>query len=166
MPLFLLAFLFFFTRPAKKYPNKQLMIFGLILCALLPILWISWVNMHGFTESMLHARSFVTPEKALILCRRLAAYCVENKFILTMLVLLAAALFESRKGIKEDSCTFLLWEAVFLFAFCVIALSGWPVEKLKTTSLEVFQRLFLHAAPIVLLFFVSQCPPAKRDTKH
>ena len=129
----------------------------------LPFLWIMWVNGHGYGEAMMHASSWPTFGKIVILAGRIGGYAVQNVFILLTFMMFGAALTVSGKQAWTATDSFLLVTALGLLFFSVFAIAGWPEAKLKTTSLEVFQRLFLHAAPVMLLFCVSRlCPGAER----
>ncbi len=140
-----------------KITRKEFCLFMLLTLSMaLPLLWILWVNGHGYGESMLHVRSGLTWGKMMILTQRISDYVFQDVFI--VLALLAAGIALVSPGRKPWLArdVFLAAQAAGLLVFSVFAISGWPEAKLKITSLEVFQRLFLHAAPAILLFCVSR----------
>ncbi len=140
-----------------KMSKKEIQLLSaLSFSVLLLVLWVLWVNLHGYGEATLHAGSGVTWEKAGILTHRLTDYILHNQFILLNLIFFGAALVVPRNRLWTVSEKYLLFSSVLLILFSCLAMAGWPAEKLKSTSLEVFQRLFLHAAPVVAFFCVSR----------
>ncbi|HOY08797.1 MAG TPA: hypothetical protein PLB05_01835, partial [Candidatus Omnitrophota bacterium] len=123
-------------------------------------LWMLWVNSHGYGETMLHVSAGLTWAKAVILAERVGGYILLDIFIILNLMMFGIALVDAGKRPWTETDTFLLIHASVLMFFSVFAIAGWPEAKLKTTSLEVFQRLFLHASPAVLLFCVSRFYPS------
>jgi len=136
-----------------KITRKEFCLFMLLTLSMaLPLLWILWVNGHGYGESMLHVRSGLTWGKMMLLTQRISGYV----FIVLGLLAAGIALVSSVRKPWPARDVFLAAQAAGLLGFSVFAISGWPEAKLKTTSLEVFQRLFLHAAPAIVLFCVSR----------
>jgi hypothetical protein len=149
-----------FSRRLKLSRKELRLLAALTLSMALPFLWMLWVNSHGYGETMLHVSAGLTWAKAVILAERVGGYILLDIFIILNLMMFGSALVDAGKRPWTETDTFLLIHASVLMFFSVFAIAGWPEAKLKTTSLEVFQRLFLHASPAVLLFCVSRFYPS------
>ena len=150
-----------------KISRKEVYLLGGLTCLLaLPLLWIMWVNGHGYGEAMMHASSLPTFGKIVILAERIGGYALQDLFVILVLMMIGVALTAAARHPWTPVDKFLLLTTLGLLLFSVFAIAGWPEAKLKTTSMEVFQRLFLHASPAALMFFVSRlCFPAGHRDK-
>ncbi|MFA5260390.1 MAG: hypothetical protein WC450_04105 [Candidatus Omnitrophota bacterium] len=143
-----------------KASRKEVCLLMLLTVSMaLPLLWITWINGHGYGEVLLHVRSGLALGKTLLLVERIGGYATQNLFVILILTMFGVALAASGKQPWTATDTFLLIHAAGLLLFSVFAIACWPEAKLRSASLEVFQRLFLHAAPAVLLFSVSRLYP-------
>lgn len=134
------------------------------LILLLPLGWIKWVQVHGFESGKVHMRTGISLEKTICLFMVNFQHLFNCLAMYVCLGLFVYFLFFPRKSWDNEQ-VFLAVLGMSMIVFSIFANIGLPLEEIKTLFPEVFQRLFLHAVPVVILFCASRVKSSLQERK-
>ena len=128
----------------------------LVLSIGLPLCWICWVRHMGWEGNLVHFRAGISMEKILVLLKlNLNYFFTHNLTFLALMTTLYLFIGATHRKMSVGEI-FLLRLALLLVLMSAFGNIGLPREGIEGAFSDAYPRLFLHAAPVLLLFFSSR----------
>jgi len=140
------------TRTAGPY------LLILLLTTMLPVLWIYWIKLQGFSSGIVHLQNSFSLRKLILLMKLNINQFVEYGEYLLLFFGFAYFVFFPNPRKWNAPEKFLLSVSVFLMIFKWLATLGWPEELILAPGVfhDTAWRLFLHTGPGLTLLFCSR----------
>ncbi len=123
---------------------------------LLPALWTTWIQSHGYMHSIVHFQTSTVTQNFLFLirengCRFLASPIASLLMILYLLSILHP---NTKAWCAVEKWNLWAWAGLFLFS--LLGNAGQSFNEIQHTGKDAFIRLFLHTLPSLTLLISSR----------
>ncbi len=150
----------------QKFPFKKDLggcVLGIAITLPLGFLWTFWIKYHGYLNGIVHLQEGLSWNKlCTILKFDFLVFLRSPLCIILLFAVLYFILYPNRRRFNLVEL-FLLRLSILLMCFSAFAYFGLPAEQIEGAFHHAFPRLFMHAAPPLVLLWASRAGVANLE---
>jgi len=123
---------------------------------LLPALWITWIQSHGYMHSIVHVQTSTLTQNVLFLIRENGCRFLSSPVASLLMILYLLSILHPNTKAWCAVEKWNLWAWAGLFLFSLLGNAGQSFNEIQNTGKDAFIRLFLHTLPSLTLLISSR----------